>query len=105
MRHLRSSLTAIAFTFVFGLLSAGAHAEGPQGGPNKGPTIVDVAIGINSEGPYKGMFDILIAAVLAADPAVVETLDGRGQHTVFAPTDAAFENALMATEERRISLS
>jgi uncharacterized surface protein with fasciclin (FAS1) repeats len=25
-------------------------------------------------------------------------LDGRGQHTVFAPTDGAFENALGATE-------
>jgi uncharacterized surface protein with fasciclin (FAS1) repeats len=57
----------------------------------KGPTIVDVAIAINSEGDFAGQFDTLIAAVLAADPLVVETLDGNGQFTVFAPTDEAFE--------------
>jgi uncharacterized surface protein with fasciclin (FAS1) repeats len=56
----------------------------------KGPTIVDVAIAVNSEGPFAGEFDTLIAAVLAADPAVLETLSGNGQHTVFAPTDDAF---------------
>lgn len=56
----------------------------------KGPTIVDVAIAVNSDGPYAGMFDTLIAAILAADPAVVATLSGNGQHTVFAPTDDAF---------------
>ena len=54
-----------------------------------GPTVVDVAIEIN-EGPYAGQFDTLIAAVLAADPAVLATLSGNGQFTVFAPTDDAF---------------
>jgi uncharacterized surface protein with fasciclin (FAS1) repeats len=55
-----------------------------------GPTLVDVAIAVNSEGPYAGMFDTLIAAVLAADPVVLKTLSGNGQFTVFAPTDDAF---------------
>ena len=55
-----------------------------------GPTIVEVAIAVNSEGPFAGQFDTLIAAVLAADPAVLNTLNGNGQHTVFAPTDDAF---------------
>jgi uncharacterized surface protein with fasciclin (FAS1) repeats len=55
-----------------------------------GPTVVDVAIAINSEGPYAGQFDTLIAAVLAADPAILATLSGNGQFTVFAPTDDAF---------------
>ena len=55
-----------------------------------GPTVVDVAIAINSEGPFAGQFDTLIAAVLAADPAVLETISGNGQFTVFAPTDDAF---------------
>ena len=50
-----------------------------------GDTIVDVAIQINSEGPYAGQFDTLIAAVLAAEPIVVDTLDGNGQFTVFCP--------------------
>lgn len=56
----------------------------------RGPSIVDVAIAVNSSGPYAGQFDTLIAAVLAANPAVVETLAGNGQFTVFAPTDDAF---------------
>ncbi|MGD9047489.1 MAG: fasciclin domain-containing protein [Anaerolineae bacterium] len=55
-----------------------------------GPTIVDVAIAANSDGPYAGAFDTLIAALMAADPAVIRTLDGNGQFTVFAPTDDAF---------------
>lgn len=53
-------------------------------------TLVDVTISVNSEGPYAGSFDTLIAAVLAADPVVVERLNGLGQTTVFAPTDDAF---------------
>lgn len=56
-----------------------------------GPTVVDVAIAVNSEGPFAGQFDTLIAAVLAADPVVLNTLSGNGQFTVFAPTDDAFE--------------
>ena len=55
-----------------------------------GPSIVDVAIAANTEGPFQGEFDTLIAALLAADPAVINTLSGNGQFTVFAPNDAAF---------------
>jgi uncharacterized surface protein with fasciclin (FAS1) repeats len=65
-----------------------------------GPTIVDVAIAVNSEGPFAGQFDTLIAAVLAADPVVLNTLSGNGQFTVFAPTDDAFEDLL---EELQVS--
>jgi uncharacterized surface protein with fasciclin (FAS1) repeats len=50
-------------------------------------TIVDVALATNAQ---TGEFSILIAALQAADPAVIETLSGKGQFTVFAPTDAAF---------------
>ncbi|MHC5156706.1 MAG: fasciclin domain-containing protein [Planctomycetota bacterium] len=56
----------------------------------KGDSIVDVAIQLNSDGPFAGQFDTLIAAVLAANPIVLETLDGNGKFTVFAPTDDAF---------------
>lgn len=56
----------------------------------KTPSIVDVAVAVNSEGPYAGYFDTLIAAVGAADPAVLKTLTSKGQYTVFAPTDDAF---------------
>lgn len=56
----------------------------------KGDTIVDVVIQANSSGPYAGLFDTLIAALQAADPSVLATLSGNGQHTVFGPTDDAF---------------
>ena len=74
---------------IMALASVGVVQAAPPG-----PTIVDVAIAVNSEGPYEGEFDILIAAVLAADPAVLNTLSGNGQFTVFAPTDDAFVDLL-----------
>ncbi|MBW6472049.1 MAG: fasciclin domain-containing protein [Anaerolineaceae bacterium] len=54
-------------------------------------TIVDVALAANKE---SGEFSILISALGAADPAVLKTLAGNGQFTVFAPTDAAFVSLL-----------
>ncbi len=48
---------------------------------------VDTAIAVNAA---NGEFDHLIAAVVRA--GLVDTLDGRRQFTVFAPTDAAFED-------------
>ena len=63
-----------------------AHAKQPTPANN----IVDVAIAVNSSGPFAGKFDTLIAAVLAADPAVAGRLTSKGQSTVFAPTDDAF---------------
>jgi uncharacterized surface protein with fasciclin (FAS1) repeats len=53
--------------------------------PNADGTIVDTAIAVNAQ---SGEFSTLIAAVQAA--GLVDTLDGRRQFTVFAPTDAAF---------------
>jgi len=77
--------------FVLSLVPAAllAFAPAAQAGP-KGPNIVDVAIAVNSDGPFAGAFDTLIAAVLAADPLILDTLTGNGQFTVFAPTDDAF---------------
>jgi len=57
----------------------------------KGPTLVDIAIEVNTSGDFAGQFDTLIAAVLAANPIVLNALSGNGQYTVFAPTDDAFE--------------
>ena len=60
--------------------------------PTSQNNIVHVAVQLNSTGsPYAGQFDTLIAAVLAADPIVLDTLTKKGQLTVFAPTDSAFE--------------
>jgi uncharacterized surface protein with fasciclin (FAS1) repeats len=54
------------------------------------PTIVDTVIELNAKGPFAGQFDTLIAAILAADPLILETLSGDGEFTVFGPTDEAF---------------
>jgi uncharacterized surface protein with fasciclin (FAS1) repeats len=54
-------------------------------------SIVDVALAVNAQ---TGEFSILIQALLAADPSVIQTLDGKGQFTVFAPTDQAFLDLL-----------
>jgi transforming growth factor-beta-induced protein len=53
--------------------------------PAPEPTIVDVALSVNSQ---TGEFSTLIAAVLRA--GIAGELSARGQRTVFAPTDAAF---------------
>lgn len=75
-------------------LTPAAQAKGP-----KGATIVDVAIAANAPGgAFEGQLDSLIAAVVNADPIVLDTLAGNGQFTVFAPTDGAFE-ALGLTPE------
>ncbi|MBN1248485.1 MAG: fasciclin domain-containing protein [Anaerolineae bacterium] len=78
-------LSIVAFALVFGgAISLGASQA--LAAP-RGDTLVDVALAANAS---TGEFSTLIAAVLAADPAVFETLNGNGQLTVFAPTDAAF---------------
>jgi uncharacterized surface protein with fasciclin (FAS1) repeats len=57
----------------------------------KGKTIVEVALEANAQ---TGEFSILIAALQAADPVVLQKLSGNGKFTVFAPTDAAFLSLL-----------
>jgi len=81
----KATLVAVGIVGLFALGIALPAAAMPPG-----PNLVEVAIAVNSDGPYAGMFDTLIAAVLAADPAIAKTLSGRGQFTVFAPTDDAF---------------
>jgi len=79
-----SILVAIAMALVISL-SAPALAFA------RGPTIVETAIAANEPGGVlEGELDILIAALLAEED-LVERLSARGQYTVFAPTDSAFE--------------
>ena len=74
-------------------VTAAALAIGMVAGPVAARTappanIVDIAVAASKATP--GEFKTLVAAVLAADPAVVATLSKQRQLTVFAPTDAAF---------------
>ena len=84
---MKMSKVSTIFSLVFVLvMAAGVFAPAAMAAP-KGDTIVDVALAVNAQ---TGEFSILKAALLAADPAVIQTLSGNGQFTVFAPTDAAF---------------
>lgn len=65
----------------------GVGTASARRGARKGDNIVDTAVALNSSGPYAGAFDTLIDAV---DPRLVDTLTGKRQLTVFAPTDTAF---------------
>lgn len=73
------------------LLAAAALSVGLVAGPvqarQPGPTIVEAALAANAE---SGDFDHLIEAVVTA--GLVDALNGNRQFTVFAPTDAAFED-------------
>jgi transforming growth factor-beta-induced protein len=76
------------------LLSAGLLASlvaAPVAARQSRSTIVDTAIAVNTS---TGEFDHLIAAVVRT--GLADTLDGRRQFTVFAPTDAAFETLFAA---------
>ena len=95
---MKKSLTLFALIILlvgsFALAGPGrGKAEAPS--QNQGPTIVDVALSVNAA---TGEFTLLIAALGAADASVLETLGGKGQFTVFAPTDAAFSNLLTELE-------
>ena len=82
----------LVYALLIAVMAFGAFAApSAQAAPKNGNTIVDVALAANAQ---SGEFSILIAALQAADPAVIQTLSGKGQFTVFAPTDAAFVSLL-----------
>jgi len=90
MKNFSSSKFVYALLIAVLALGAFAAPMSAQAAP-KGDSIVDVALAANAQ---TGEFSILIAALQAADPAVIKTLSGNGQFTVFAPTDAAFVSLL-----------
>lgn len=82
----RTILYAVSMVAAVALLLTQPVAAG-----SKGESIVDVALEANnSGGAFEGQLNTLIAALKAADPSVIKTLSGKGEFTVFAPTDEAF---------------
>ncbi len=84
--HRSFSLLALALLTLFvitGPSLAGHHEKTEQ-------TIVDIAVG-------SGSFETLVTALKAA--GLVETLQGQGPFTVFAPTDEAFAKLPAGTVE------
>jgi uncharacterized surface protein with fasciclin (FAS1) repeats len=86
-----SAVLSIVFALVIaaGVFAPTALAKSDK--PKDIYSIVDLALDVNAS---SGEFSILIAALQAADPAVIQALDSKGQYTVFAPTDAAFLSLL-----------
>lgn len=84
---LRKRVSAILAVAILALsVFAFANTATVQAAPKpRQNTIVAVAVSINAK---TGEFSTLIAALKAA--GLVNTLNGHGQYTVFAPTDAAF---------------
>jgi uncharacterized surface protein with fasciclin (FAS1) repeats len=78
-------LPILALVAVFALAGCSVSTDNPDKARPDRTTIVDVALSVNAE---TGEFSTLIAALVAAN--LVDALDGNGQLTVFAPTDAAF---------------
>ena len=80
-------LSPIKFVSVFlvAIFALGSFATGAQAKP--GDTIVEIALGNPN-------FSTLVAAVVKAD--LVDTLNGNRMFTVFAPTNAAFDDAAEA---------
>ncbi len=83
MRRLILSITAAAVVLGMVASPVAARTAPPV-------NIVEKAIAVNAQ---TGEFSTLIAAILAADAAVYDTLTKQRQLTVFAPTDAAFADA------------
>lgn len=86
MSKLYTILSAVfVIVMAAGVFAPAAFAKSDK--PKDIYSIVDLALDVNAQ---TGEFSILIAALQAADPSVIQTLNGKGQYTVFAPTDAAF---------------
>jgi uncharacterized surface protein with fasciclin (FAS1) repeats len=80
-RITRRALLVLTLAGVFTTLPAAtSHAQSQD-------TILNRVLRYNAQ---TGEFDTLIAAVLCADPALIDVLDGGAALTVFLPTDAAF---------------
>ena len=84
----RVSLALLTGALAVGIIAAPAAAKQPD---MSGSNIVDTAIAVNADqtSPYYGKFDTLISLVV--DLELVDALSARGQLTVFAPTDDAFQ--------------
>jgi uncharacterized surface protein with fasciclin (FAS1) repeats len=90
------NIAAAATLCVLAMPGIGHAATGP------GDSVINRAVTLNAPGSeFEGAFDTLLAAVLVADPIVLQKLSDVGQHTIFAPTDDAF--AALGLDESSIT--
>lgn len=87
-------VTLLAVTFTLSACSGMSHDHSHA--KQKMTSVVDMAVKVNSpDSPFAGSFDTLIALLtqdVPGRPEILNALQGEGQFTVFAPTDAAFSN-------------
>lgn len=86
---------------LLGGVTAAALAVAPASAEREDKTIVDKVIEISGPSGFdheSGDFDILREAVLVT--GLDKALDGKGQYTVFAPTDQAFLDLTSTTSEQ-----
>lgn len=113
MRKLVASLAIAAIALLSGSAAFAAprppaqaasvsSAADTPGRPAASPSIIDVTLAVNASGPYAGQFDTLIALVTMY-PDLVSTLSSKGQYTVFAPTDAAFDALFAVVDPASLS--
>jgi uncharacterized surface protein with fasciclin (FAS1) repeats len=90
---MRTSTRIAATVASAGLIAAAMAAPASAKPVAPSPTIVDVASAVNASGPYAGLFDTVLTAATceSLDGAVFNALSARGQRTLFAPIDPAFE--------------
>ena len=74
------------------VVAGGIGTSSARKGAGAEKNIVETVIDRNSDGPFAGAFDTLIAAVKEAE--LVDALSGNRQLTVFGPTDEAFDGVL-----------
>jgi uncharacterized surface protein with fasciclin (FAS1) repeats len=82
---MKKTVLTIVAVFVFAFTAVFSPTPAPVSAAGGSNTIVEIALAVNAE---TGEFSTLIAALSSA--GLVDALNGRGQFTVFAPTDAAF---------------
>jgi uncharacterized surface protein with fasciclin (FAS1) repeats len=92
------ALLAAALTAMALIPAAASGAQPPWAGPKGDATIADIVIDL-ADGENDGEFDVLLAAVLNANPAVLAAVAGDDSITVFAPTDQAFVNTFGFADE------
>ena len=82
-----SFATALCAALVLAFTATTAEAKKKAA---KSPNLVEVAQFVNTETEFAGAFDTLLA-LAQGDDQIAATLTGKGQYTVFAPTDDAFD--------------
>lgn len=102
-----NSLTKVISVFALAsiLILPDAIAKKGKGGKKAAasPTLLETAMAVNAEGEFAGQFSTLLA-VAGMDEEIVKILTSKGQHTVFAPTNEAFNNLFTVAAANCITL-